>query len=71
MSVKRRDLVRYLEQNGFVLLREGKKHFIYQKDDKAIPVKRHRVFDRITANEICKQAGLVPQLRFVQISLFR
>lgn len=26
-----------------------------------IPVKRHRIFDRITTNEICKQAGLKPQ----------
>jgi Holliday junction resolvase len=26
MSVKRRDLVRYLEENGFALLREGKNH---------------------------------------------
>jgi hypothetical protein len=24
MSVKRRELVRYLEENGFILLREGK-----------------------------------------------
>jgi mRNA interferase HicA len=28
---------------------------------KTIPVKRHRQFDRITANEICKQAGLPPR----------
>jgi len=31
MSVKRRDLVRYLEQNGFSLLREGGKHSILLK----------------------------------------
>lgn len=29
MSVKRRDLVRYLEQHGFYLLREGANHAIY------------------------------------------
>jgi hypothetical protein len=29
MSVKRQDLVKYLEQHGFSLLREGKKHAIY------------------------------------------
>jgi hypothetical protein len=28
---------------------------------KIVPVKRHRQFDRITANEICKQAGLNPK----------
>jgi len=60
VSVKRRDLVRYLEENGFHLLREGAQHSIYAKGTKAIPVKRHRQFDRITANEICKQAGLPP-----------
>jgi predicted RNA binding protein YcfA (HicA-like mRNA interferase family) len=29
MSVKRQDLVKYLEQNGFSVLRQGKKHEIY------------------------------------------
>ncbi len=58
MSVKRRDLVKYLEQNGYALLREGGNHSIYSNGDKAIPVKRHRIFDRITANALCKQAGL-------------
>ena len=61
MSVKRRDLVRYLEENYFYLLREGGNHSIYTNGLKTIPVKRHRVFDRITANEICKQAGLLPK----------
>jgi mRNA interferase HicA len=61
MSVKRRDLVKYLEQNGFSLLREGKKHSIYTKEETTIPVKRHRTLDRITANELCKQAGLKPK----------
>ena len=61
MSVKRRDLVRYLEEHGFYLLREGANHSIYTNGLKAIPVKRHRQFDRITANELCKQAGLPPK----------
>lgn len=60
MSVKRRDLIQYLEKNGFYLLREGGKHAIYTNNTKVIPVKRHNQFDRITANEICKQAGLKP-----------
>ena len=60
MSVKRRDLVRYLETSGFRLLREGANHAIYTNGEKTIPVKRHRQFDRITANELCKQAGLNP-----------
>jgi mRNA interferase HicA len=53
--------VKYLEANGFYLLREGSKHFIYTNDTKSIPVKRHLSLDRITANELCKQAGLAPR----------
>ncbi len=61
MSVKRADLVKYLEENGFYLLREGGNHSIYTNDLKTIPVKRHRTLDRITANAICKQAGMLPK----------
>lgn len=61
MSVKRRDLIQYLEQSGFRLLREGGNHSIYANGVKIIPVKRHSQLDRITANEICKQAGLPPK----------
>ena len=61
MSVKRRDLIRYLEKNGFYLLREGSNHAIYTNDIKVIPVKRHKQFNRVTANELCKQAGLEPK----------
>lgn len=61
MSVKRRDLIQYLETHGFYLLREGANHSIYTNNSQTIPVKRHRALDRITANEICKQAGLPPQ----------
>jgi len=61
VSVKRTDLVKYLKDNGYYLLREGGKHSIYYNGVKAVPVKRHRIFDRIIANEICKQAGLKPK----------
>jgi len=61
MSVKRRDLIRYFIDRGFYLLREGANHSIYSNGIKIIPVKRHRTLDRITANEICKQAGLTPK----------
>jgi mRNA interferase HicA len=60
MSVKRRDLIKYLEANGFFLRREGGNHSIYAKGDKRVPVKRHRNIGRIIANQICKQAGLPP-----------
>lgn len=61
MSVKRRDLIKYLEENGFYLLREGSKHSIYTNNVKVVPVKRKKELDRITANELCKQAGLKPK----------
>jgi len=61
MPVKRRDLIKYFEENGFYLLREGGKHSIYTNKQKTVPIKRHRTMDRITANEICKQAGLKPK----------
>lgn len=58
MSVKRKELVKYLKSNGFYLLREGGKHSIYTNGNNIVPIKRHNQFDRITANELCKQAGL-------------
>jgi predicted RNase H-like HicB family nuclease len=33
----------------------------YQQQGKEIPIKRHRNLDRITANELCKQAQLRPK----------
>ncbi|MCU7241703.1 MAG: type II toxin-antitoxin system HicA family toxin [Microcystis aeruginosa WS75] len=41
MSVKRRDLIKYFEENGFYLLREGGNHSIYTNGEKTIPIKRH------------------------------
>jgi len=61
MSIKRWDLIKYFKENGFYLLREGKKHSIYTNNVKIIPIKRHGTLDRITANELCKQAGLKPK----------
>jgi predicted RNA binding protein YcfA (HicA-like mRNA interferase family) len=61
VSVKRADLVRVLEQNGFRKLREGGNHTIFTDGSRTIPVKRHKEFERITANELCKQAGLGKQ----------
>ena len=61
MSVKRRDLIRHMERNGFYLLREEGNHSVYHNGVKVIPVKRHRQLDRITANKICKQAGIDPK----------
>jgi mRNA interferase HicA len=48
LAVKRHDLVRYLEEHGFFLFRDGKNHSIYTNDRKTILVKRHVTLDRIT-----------------------
>jgi predicted RNA binding protein YcfA (HicA-like mRNA interferase family) len=61
VSVKRRDLLRHFREHGFHLLREGRKHSIYTDGKRVIPVKRQRTLDRITANQLCKQAGLPPK----------
>jgi predicted RNA binding protein YcfA (HicA-like mRNA interferase family) len=61
VSVKRRDLVKHFEENGFYLSREGPKHSIYTNGIKIVPIKRKRELDRITANELCKQAGIEPR----------
>jgi predicted RNA binding protein YcfA (HicA-like mRNA interferase family) len=58
MSVKRADIVRLFEKYGYKLIREGGNHSIYSNGDKTIPIKRHKQFDRVTANALCKQAGL-------------
>lgn len=61
MSVKRRDIIKYLESNGFFFLREGGSHTIYANGKGLIvPVKRHKTFKRFSANKICKEALLEP-----------
>ena len=62
MSVKRKDLVKYLEENGFYLLREGGNHSIYTNDLKTIPVKRHRTIDRIIAVPIQIRYNIISHL---------
>ena len=59
MSIKRRDILKYLEENGFFFQREGGNHTIY-KNGKGIRVSvgRHNTFERKEANQICKEAGL-------------
>ncbi len=58
MTVRRRELIRFLEENGFYLRREGGNHSIYTNGKEVVPVKRQRVLDRIIANQLCRQAGL-------------
>ncbi len=59
MSVKRRDIIRHFEKNGWHFQREGGNHTIFTNDKgRSIAIKRHKIFDRITANLLCKQAKI-------------
>ncbi len=57
--MKRRSLIRSLESNGFILLRNGGDHDIYGKDGVTIAVPRHTEIKEPTARGILKKAGLL------------
>jgi len=54
--MKRRDLIRHLEQHGCTLLREGAKHSVYVNahTGKSSTVPRHREINDFLARKICR-----------------
>lgn len=60
--MKRRDLVKYLTDNGCVLIREGGKYSIYQNpvNQKEVPITRHPEMEDFAARKVCKQLGIPP-----------
>ena len=54
--MKRADLVRHLERNGCVLLREGAKHsvFVNRARNKSSTVPRHREINDFLVKKICR-----------------
>ena len=58
--MKRRDLIRYLEKNECVFLREGGNHTVYvnRKERKISTVPRHREIDEFLTKKICKDLGI-------------
>ncbi len=54
--MKRADLVRHLERNGCVLLREGAKDtvFVNRARNKSSTVPRHREINDFLAKKICR-----------------
>ena len=56
--MKRRDLVRLLERNGWKLTRNGGGHDIYMKDGIRESVPRHREIDEDLAKAIISRRGL-------------
>ncbi len=58
--MKKKEFVRYLEQNKCILLRHGANHDIYQNkiNKKKQPVPRHTEIDNRLAQHIKKQLGI-------------
>jgi hypothetical protein len=57
--VKRREVIKRILEGGGKLVRNGKRHDIYQgPNGKYDEVKRHGEFDNITANKIFTQLGV-------------
>jgi mRNA interferase HicA len=58
--LKRRDLIRYLEEHGAEFLREGANHTVYvnRGQKKASTVPRHREVDDYLVKRICKDLGI-------------
>jgi mRNA interferase HicA len=61
--VKRRELVRHLEQHGCELLREGANHsiFVNRAAGKTSTVPRHTEINDDLAKKICKDLGVPVQ----------
>ncbi len=58
--MKRLDLIRHLEGNGCVLLREGGSHtvFVNRRQKKASSVPRHRELNDFLCRKICRDLGV-------------
>lgn len=55
--MKRRNLIRHLENHGCVLRREGSRYTIYANPDsgKSAPVPRHNEISNVTVRAVCDQ----------------
>jgi len=58
--MKRRDLLRHLEQHGCVFVREGSDHSIWENptSKQRVSIPRHREIVEFTALRICKQLAV-------------
>lgn len=57
--MKRRDLIKQLEANGYRKVRDNGDHTIFKASDKrAVQVPRHNEINEKTAKQILKVAGL-------------
>jgi len=60
--MKRRELIRFLEAHGCVLLREGKSHSVYlnERTSKVSTVPRHAEINDFLARKICRDLEIPP-----------
>lgn len=58
--MKRVDLIRHLERNGCVLLREGGRHSVYVNSTtrRVTSVPRHRELNDFLVRKICRDLGV-------------
>lgn len=58
--MKRRNIIKYLEEQGCEFLREGGKHTVYvnRKEMKVTTIPRHREIDKRLFYKICKDLGI-------------
>ena len=56
--MKRKDLIKKLESNGWYLIRNGSNHDIYTNGEKAEAIPRHREIDENLAKAIIRRQGL-------------
>lgn len=56
--MKRKQLIKYLKQQGAILLREGRRHSIFQKGIFKAEVPRHSEIVDELAKKICKDLDI-------------
>lgn len=58
--MKRRELIRHIENHGCVFVREGANHTMYENPvmGKRVPIPRHREIPHAFARAICRQLGV-------------
>ena len=56
--MKRTQLIKHLKSHGAMLIREGKKHSIYQRDNLKTQVPRHSEIVDELARKICKDLDI-------------
>ena len=54
--MKRRDLERQLQEMGWSFTRRGRRHDIWAKSEREIPIPRHNEINEYTAKAILKEA---------------